>query len=191
MTALEQRIKEDGRILPGNILKVDSFLNHQIDVTLMDEMASAFQKYFINKTITKVLTIEASGIAMACSVARLLNVPLVFAKKSNSTNLSEDIWCASAHSYTRGCNNTIMVAKRYLQAEDQVLIIDDFLAHGEAAQALVSLVKQAAATVVGVGIAIEKGFQDGGRKLREEGIDVYSLAIIEKMNEEGIVFKHR
>ena len=184
MNFLEERIKQDAAIKPGNVLKVDSFLNHQIDVALMDEIGREFKRRFADKPITKVLTIETSGVAIACSVAREFGVPLVFAKKSKTINLDGDVYVAEVVSYTHKKTNQVVVAKRFLSPEDHVLIVDDFLANGCALQGLISIVDSAEATVEGLGIAIEKGFQEGGYRLRNLGYHLESLAIVESMDAE-------
>ena len=182
MNFLEQRIIKDGVVKPGNVLKVDSFLNHQMDVALMDEMGKEFKRRFAGKTITKVLTIEASGIAIACSVAREFGVPMVFAKKSKSINIDGDMYVAEVESFTHKNKNQVIVSKKFLSADDHVLIIDDFLANGCALQGLISITEAAGATVEGLGIAIEKGFQIGGRVIRNLGYHLESLAIVESMD---------
>ena len=191
MNFLEQRIVKDGNVKPGNVLKVDSFLNHQMDIALMDEMGREFKRRFAGKTITKVLTIEASGIAIACSVAREFGVPMVFAKKSKSINIDGDMYVAEVESFTHKNKNQVIVSKKFLSADDQVLIIDDFLANGCALQGLISITEAAGATVEGLGIAIEKGFQIGGRVIRNLGYQLESLAIVESMDAEtgSIVFR--
>ena len=191
MNFLEQRIVKDGNVKPGNVLKVDSFLNHQMDVSLMDEMGKEFKRRFAGKTITKVLTIEASGIAIACSVAREFGVPVVFAKKSKSINIDGDMYVAEVESFTHKNKNQVIVSKKFLSTDDHVLIIDDFLANGCALQGLISITEAAGATVEGLGIAIEKGFQIGGRVIRNLGYQLESLAIVESMDAEtgSIVFR--
>lgn len=182
MNFIEERILKEGVVKPGDVLKVDSFLNHQIDVVFLDEIAREFQRRFGNQPITKVLTIEASGIAIACSVARVLGVPVVFAKKSKSLNIDGEAYVAEVESYTHKKTNRIIVAKKYLGEDDHVLIVDDFLANGCALQGLISLVDAAGAEVVGCGIVIEKGFQEGGHRIRNLGFRLESLAIIESMD---------
>ena len=184
MNFLEERILKDGIVKPGNVLKVDSFLNHQMDVALLDKMGEEFHRRFADKPITKVLTIEASGIAIACPVARCFNVPVVFAKKSKSVNLDGDLYTAEVESFTHKNKNTVVVSKRFLSADDHVLIVDDFLANGCALQGLISIVEAAGATVEGIGIAVEKGFQIGGRVIRNLGYQLESLAIVESMDAE-------
>ena len=182
MNFLEQRILKDGVVKPGNVLKVDSFLNHQMDIALIDEIGREFKRRFADKPITKVLTIEASGIAIAYPVAREFGVPLVFAKKSKSINLDGEMYVAEVESFTHKNTNMVVVSKKFLSPEDHVLIIDDFLANGCALQGLISIVESAEATVEGLGIAIEKGFQDGGYRLRNLGYQLESLAIVDAMD---------
>lgn len=184
MNFVEERILKDGIIKQGDVLKVDSFLNHQIDIALLDEIAREFVRRFAGNTITKVLTIEASGIAIACAVARLLNVPVVFAKKSKSVNLDGEAYVAEVESFTHKKTNRVIVSKKYLSETDHVLIVDDFLANGCALQGLISLVDAAGAEVVGCGIVIEKGFQEGGHRIRNLGFHLESLAIVESMDAE-------
>ena len=184
MNFLEQRILREGVVKPGNVLKVDSFLNHQMDVALMDEIAEEFKRRFAGKPITKVLTIEASGIGIACSVARAFGVPMVFAKKSKSVNLDGDMYVAEIESFTHKNTNLVIVAKKFLSPEDHVLIVDDFLANGCALQGLISIVDAADATVEGLGIAIEKGFQEGGHRIRNLGYHLESIAIVDAMDAE-------
>ena len=182
MNFLEERILKDGVVKPGNVLKVDSFLNHQMDISLLDQIGAEFRRRFANKKITKVLTIEASGIAIAYPVAREFGVPLVFAKKSKSINIDGEMYVAEVESFTHKNINTVIVSKKFLSDSDHVLIIDDFLANGCALQGLISIVESAGATVEGLGIAIEKGFQDGGYRLRNLGYQLESLAIVESMD---------
>ena len=184
MNFLEQRILRDGVVKPGNVLKVDSFLNHQMDIALLEQIGEEFHRRFANKPITKVLTIEASGIAIAYPVAKAFGVPLVFAKKSKSINLDGEMYVAEVESFTHKNTNLVVVAKRFLSPEDHVLIIDDFLANGCALQGLVSIVDSAGATVEGLGIAIEKGFQEGGWRIRNLGYHLESLAIVDAMDDE-------
>ena len=184
MNFLEERIIQDGVVKPGNVLKVDSFLNHQMDIALMDQMGDEFKRRFGDKPITKVLTIEASGIAIACSVARAYGVPLVFAKKSKSINIDGDMYVAEVESFTHKNKNQVIVSKRFLGPDDHLLIIDDFLANGCALQGLIAIAESAGATVEGLGIAIEKGFQIGGRVIRNLGYHLESLAIVESMDAE-------
>ena len=191
MKFLEDRIKKDGIVKAGNVLKVDSFLNHQIDVELMDMLGSEFKKHFYQKKITKILTIEASGIGIACLTARYFQVPVLFAKKTQTVVQDDDKYSSQVYSYTHKCSNNIFIYKKYMNSSDHVLIIDDFLANGAACMGLIDIVKQAGATLEGVGICVEKGFQDGGKKLRDMGIDVQSLAIVESMDPDtgNIVFR--
>lgn len=182
MNFLEERILREGRVLPGNVLKVDGFLNHQIDVALMDEMGAAFYRRFADSGVTKVLTIEASGIAIACSAARCFGVPVVFAKKSKSSNVGNDVYAAEVASFTHGNVNRVIVSKRFLSPGDRVLIVDDFLANGCALNGLIAITEAAGATVAGIGIAVEKGFQEGGKLIRGRGYDVASLAIVDAMD---------
>lgn len=191
MKLLEERIRKDGVIKPGNVLKVDSFLNHQMDVELFDAMGAEFKRLFAENPINKILTIEASGIGIACVVAQHFHVPVVFAKKSQSINLDGESYITKVESFTHKRTYDVIVSKKYLNPEDHILIIDDFLANGCAVNGLIDLIRSAGATVEGVGIAIEKGFQGGGRLIREKGIHVESLAIVESMNDETgeIVFR--
>ncbi len=190
MKALKERIIKDGKIREGNVLKVDSFLNHQLDIELFEQMGEEFKRRFEGKKITKILTIEASGIAIACIAARYFKVPVVFAKKTQTKNIAGDVYTSKVESFTHGKVYDIIVSKEFLKPEDHVLIIDDFLANGKALLGLTKLVQDAGATVVGAGIAIEKGFQDGGKLIRESGIQLESLAIIDAMSvEEGITFR--
>ena len=193
MNFLEERILRDGAVKPGNVLKVDSFLNHQMDISLLDEIGKEFHRRFSGKKITKVLTIEASGIAIAYPVAREFGVPLVFAKKSKSINIDGDMYVAEVESFTHKKTNMVIVSKKFLSPDDHVLIIDDFLANGCALQGLISIVESAEATVEGLGIAIEKGFQDGGYRLRNLGYQLESLAIVDAMDPEtgSITFREQ
>ena len=185
MNFLEERIKKDGIIKPGNILKVDSFLNHQIDVSLMDKIGEEFKRRFDGIEVTKILTIEASGIGLACLVARHFgNVPVVFAKKTQTVVQDDDKYMADVMSFTHKVNNHVFVSKKYVNKDDKVLIIDDFMAHGQAALGLIEICRQAEATVEGIGIAIEKGFQNGGDEIRAKGYKLESIAIVEKMDAE-------
>ena len=191
MNFLEERILKDGIVKPGNVLKVDSFLNHQMDIELMDKMGEEFYNRFKGKTITKILTIEASGIAIACAAARYFKVPVVFAKKSKSINIDGEMYVAEVESFTHKNINKVIVSKRFLSSDDHVLIIDDFLANGCALQGLISITESAGATVEGLGIAIEKGFQFGGRAIRNLGYHLESLAIVESMDAEMGTVKFR
>ena len=190
MKLLQDRIVADGKIEAGNILKVDSFLNHQIDVSLLEEIGQEFKRQFGDREVNKILTIEASGIAIACIAARYFNVPVVFAKKSRSLNIAGDVYTAKVESFTHKNTNDIIVSKKFLSPEDRILIVDDFLANGKAILGLCQLVEQAGATLVGAGVVIEKCFQDGGKRIREAGIDLRSLAILEEMDvNTGIRFR--
>ena len=191
MQLLEERIRRDGIVKPGNVLKVDSFLNHQMDVELCNEMGKEFRRLFPSEKINKILTIEASGIGIACIAAQYFHVPVVFAKKSQSINLDGDQYTTKVESFTHKRVYDVIVAKKFLGKEDHVLIIDDFLANGCAVAGLIDLVMSAGATVEGVGIAVEKGFQEGGKLLRNKGVRVESLAIVESMDEKTgeIIFR--
>lgn len=191
MNFLEERIVKDGIVKEGNVLKVDSFLNHQMDIDLFDKMGEEFKKRFADCPINKILTIEASGIGIACIAARHFGVPVVFAKKSKSINIEGEMYVAEVDSFTHKNTNQVIVAKKFLGPDDNVLIIDDFLANGCALQGLISIVQQAGGSVSGIGIAIEKGFQDGGKIIRNLGYRLESLAIVESMNAETgeIVFR--
>lgn len=193
MNCLEARIVKDGVVKEGNVLKVDSFLNHQMDIELMNEIGKEFYRRFKDKPVNKVLTIEASGIAIAYAVAQQFHVPVLFAKKSKSINIAGDTYVAEVESFTHKNKNTVLVSKQFLSDKDHVLIIDDFLANGCALQGLISIVDQAGGTVEGIGIAIEKGFQMGGQIIRNLGYQLESLAIVESMNHETgeIVFREQ
>jgi xanthine phosphoribosyltransferase len=182
MNFLEERIIKDGIVKEGNVLKVDSFLNHQMDISLFEQMGEEFKRRFADKAINKILTIEASGIGIACVVAKYFNVPVVFAKKSKSINIEGEMYIAEVESFTHKCRNQVIVSKKFLNSDDKVLIIDDFLANGCALQGLISIVNEAGGTVEGIGIAIEKGFQSGGRIIRNLGYQLESLAIVESMD---------
>ena len=182
MNFLEERIIKDGIVKEGNVLKVDSFLNHQMDISLFEQMGEEFKRRFADKTINKILTIEASGIGIACVVAKYFNVPVVLAKKSKSINIEGEMYIAEVESFTHKCRNQVIVSKKFLNSDDKVLIIDDFLANGCALQGLISIVNEAGGTVEGIGIAIEKGFQSGGRIIRNLGYQLESLAIVESMD---------
>ncbi len=190
MQLLKDRIKRDGIIRAGNILKVDSFLNHQMDIELFEEIGKEFKKRFEDCEVTKILTIEASGIGIACIAARYFKVPVVFAKKNQTKNIAGDVYTGKVESFTHGRVYDIIVSKNFLNSEDKILVIDDFLANGSALLGLTKLVKDAGATLVGAGIVIEKGFQEGGAMVRESGVRVESLAIVDSMSEEsGVVFR--
>lgn len=182
MKLLEDRIRRDGRVKAGNVLKVDSFLNHQLDIDLYNEMGKEFRRLFPSDNITKLLTIEASGIGIACIAAQYFHVPVVFAKKSQSINLDGSVYAARVQSFTHGRIYDVIVSEKFLSPADHVLILDDFLANGCAVSGLIELVESAGASIEGVGIAVEKGFQEGGRLLREKGIRVESLALVESMD---------
>jgi xanthine phosphoribosyltransferase len=191
MKLLEERIRKDGVVKPGEILKVDSFLNHQMDVDLFNKLGEEFKRLFADRPVNKILTIEASGIGIACVTAQHFHVPVVFAKKAKSVNLDGEMYTTKIESFTHKRTYDVIVAKKFLSEEDHVLIIDDFLANGCAVNGLIDLIMSAGATVEGVGIVIEKGFQQGGRILRQKGIRVESLAIIESMDDRTgeIVFR--
>ena len=182
MNFLEKRIIKDGIVKEGNVLKVDSFLNHQMDITLFDQIGKEFKRRFAKEKINKIVTIEASGIGIACIVARHFNVPVVFAKKSKSINIEGEMYVAEVESFTHKCKNQVIVSKKFLNPEDRVLIIDDFLANGCALQGLISIVNEAGASVEGIGIVIEKGFQSGGQIIRNLGYHLESLAIVDAMD---------
>ena len=189
MKQLQDRIRAEGRVLPGNIIKVDGFLNHRVDTALMRDMAKEFKRLFDLKGLTAVLTLEASGIALATICAEEFGVPLVFAKKAKSDNIEGGLYKSDIYSYTYKKQVTLIVASQWLSATDKVFIVDDFLANGEALRGLVEIVEEAKAELLGIGVAIEKGFQPGGQRLRDAGIHLESLAIIEKADENGVVFR--
>lgn len=182
MNFLEERIVKDGIVKEGNVLKVDSFLNHQMDIELFDQIGAEFKKRFADRPINKILTIEVSGIGIACVVAQHFGVPVVFAKKTKSINIEGEMYTAEVESFTHKCKNQVIVAKKFLSEDDHVLIIDDFLANGCALQGLIQIVKAARGTVEGIGIAIEKGFQSGGTVIRNLGYHLESLAIVDGMD---------
>ena len=182
MELLEEKILKDGVIKSGNVLKVDSFLNHQIDVPFIAELGKEFKRQFADCPINKILTIEASGIGIASIAAMFFEVPVVFAKKSSGSNMDKDVYFTQIYSYTHSKFNDVVVSKKYINKNDHVLIIDDFLANGCALEGLMDIVRQAGGTVEGIGVAIEKGFQGGGDKLRQMGVNLHSLAIIDKMD---------
>ena len=184
MKLLEERIQKDGIVKAGNVLKVDSFINHQMDIELISEMGKEWKRLFADKPINKILTIEASGIGIACIAAMHFHVPVVFAKKTQSINLDGEMYTAEVESFTHKNKNQVIVSKKFLSEEDHVLIIDDFLANGCALQGLIQIVQSAGATVEGIGIAVEKGFQSGGRMIRNLGYQLESLAIVESMDDE-------
>ncbi len=183
MNFLEERIVKDGIVKEGNVLKVDSFLNHQMDINLFKEIGKEFKKRFADKPINKILTIEASGIGIACVVAQYFDVPVVFAKKSKSINIEGEMYIAEVESFTHKTVNKVIVSKKFLSPDDHVLIIDDFLANGCALQGLIRIINEAGGTVEGIGIAIEKGFQSGGAMIRNLGYPLESLAIVESMDD--------
>lgn len=189
MKLLEDRILSDGEVIGGKILKVSNFLNHQIDVAFLDKLAQEWAGLFAGSKITKVLTIESSGIAIGASLARVLGVPLVFAKKHQTSNVNEDVYSSKVYSFTHNQFYTVVVSKKYISAGEKILLADDFLANGNALKGLIEICKAAGAEVVGAACAIEKGFQNGGDELRKMGLKVESLAIIDKMDSNGIVFR--
>ena len=193
MNFLEEKILSEGVVKPGNILKIDNFLNHQIDIGIMRQIASELKRRFRDVEVNKVLTIEASGIAIATMLGHLYDVPVVFAKKNQAANCTDDRYMSQAYSFTHKAVNSVFVSKSYLHATDKVLIVDDFLAEGEAIHALADLVHQSGGEVVGIGVAVEKGYQKGGRILREEGYHLESIAIIEEMDYEtqSILFREQ
>lgn len=183
MRLLEERIQKDGIVREGNVLKVDSFLNHQMDIKLFREIGKEFKRLFANEEITKILTIEASGIGIACIVAEFFDVPVVFAKKSKSKNIAGAVYTSKVESFTHNKTYDVIVSKKFLTKEDKVLLIDDFLANGNALKGLIEIVKAADAHLVGAGIVIEKGFQTGGADLRAQGVHLESLAIVDSMDD--------
>lgn len=189
MKALEEKILKEGKVLPGNILKVGSFLNHQLDVDFIMEMGREIARLFENSRVTKILTIETSGIAIAVGAAAAMHIPVVFAKKNKTSNISGDVYKTVVHSYTHGTDYTVVVEKDYLKKGDNILIVDDFLANGKALAGLFDIISQSGASAAGAACAIEKGFQRGGDQLRAEGIRVESLAIIDSMEDGNIVFR--
>lgn len=191
MELLEEHILSYGKVYPGNILKVDSFLNHCLDINLLTKLGGEFYRLFGDCGVTKILTIESSGIALACTAAPFFDVPVLFAKKHRTLNLSPEVYTTEVDSFTHGCTYTVAVSKNYLLEGDRVLIIDDFLAKGNALIGLIDLCRQAGAETVGAGIAIEKAFQGGGDRLRETGLRIESLAMIDSMSDDGtIIFRH-
>ncbi len=189
MKALEEKILREGTVLPGNILKVGSFLNHQIDAGFVVEMGKEIARLFEGEQITKILTIETSGIAIALGAAIAMDVPMVFAKKNRTGNLSGEMYSTVVHSYTHGTDYTVVVEKRYISQNDRILIVDDFLANGKAIQGLINIINQAGAKTCGAAVAIEKGFQSGGDELRREGIRVEALALIDSMDGGKVIFR--
>ena len=189
MQELKDRIVKEGKVLPGNIIKVDGFLNHRIDTELMDHIAEEFGKHFNMDEVTMILTAEASGIALSAIVARHFHKPMIFAKKAKSDNIEGGLYQSDIFSYTYKKKVTLLVSKEWISSDDKILIIDDFMANGEAMRGLCDIVKAAGATLVGIGCAVEKGFQGGGDRLRAAGVNLKSLAIIERADENGIVFR--
>lgn len=189
MKALEEKIRKEGQVRPGNILKVDAFLNHQMDIAFINEMGKEFRRLFSDRPINKILTIEASGIGIACIAAQHFQVPVVFAKKSQSVNLDGSLYTTKVESFTHKKVYDVIVSKKFLGPEDHILVIDDFLANGCAVEGLIELIGKSGATLEGVGICIEKGFQKGGRELRAKGINLHSLAIIDSMSDDDLVFR--
>ena len=187
MKLLEEKIRKEGRVYPGDILKVDGFLNHQMDVDFLCELGKEFHRLFADCGVNKILTIEASGIGIACLTAQFFHCPILFAKKTKSRNISSDLWVSTVHSYTHGTDHEVVVARQYLGKNDKVLIIDDFLANGSAITALVELCNEAGAEIVGAAVAIEKAYQPGGLKLREGGLRLEALARIAKMGDDGSI----
>lgn len=189
MQLLKERILKDGVVKPGNVLKVDSFLNHQMDIDLINEIGKEFRRRFPSDKITKILTIEASGIGIACIVAQYFNVPVVFAKKAQSINIDGDVYSTKIESFTHKRTYDVILSKKFLTEDDHVLILDDFLANGCALLGLIDIVQEAGATIEGAGIVIEKGMQDGGKQIREKGIHLEALAIVESMTDTELTFK--
>ncbi|MFA5576779.1 MAG: xanthine phosphoribosyltransferase [Tissierellaceae bacterium] len=189
MEALKKRILTDGSIEEGNVIKVDNFLNHQIDIDLLNDIGREFKERFASEKIDKILTIEASGIAIAVIAAQYFNVPVVFAKKTESKNLDAETYESNVYSYTRDKTYTIRVSKKYLRENENILVIDDFLANGKAVEGLIDIIGKASCNLVGIGIVIEKGFQKGGDSIREKGIKLESLAIVERIEKNKLVFR--
>lgn len=189
MLALEQKILREGTVLEGHVLKVGSFLNQQLDVDFLIEMGKEIERIYKNDGVTKLLTVESSGIAVAVAAGAVMHLPVVFAKKNKTSNVSGEIYSAMVHSYTHNTDYKIVVPKDYLSADDRIVIIDDFLANGKALEGLIDIVNQAGATMIGATCAIEKGFQGGGDRLREQGVRVESLAVIDEMSPQGITFR--
>lgn len=191
MNALEKMIIEKGIVIGDDVLKVDMFLNHQIDVNLIKQIGADFYEYFKEKDITKVVTVEASGIPIACFTALCFDVPVVFAKKGKNKNVGNDVYSAEVFSFTKGTMYDVNIMKKYLTKEDRVLFIDDFLANGAASKGIIKILNDAGAKLEGIGIAIEKGFQNGGAEIRNMGIDLYSLAIVDKFENGKVILKNR
>ena len=191
MELLEQRIRKDGKIYAGDVLKVDSFLNHQMDVDFLSALGKEFYTLFADCGVNKILTMEASGIGIACMTAQFFHCPVVYAKKGRSSNMAADVWRSQVHSYTHGSDHDVVVSRQYLGEQDRVLLIDDFLARGSAAMALLNICRQAGAKVVGLGVCVEKAYQDGEKLLRDAGVRVEALAKIRRMTEDGMIeFEH-
>ena len=190
MKALEDKILSEGQVCPGNVLKVGGFLNHRIDVDFLMQMGEEIARLFKNDNVNKIVTIEASGIAIAVAAAACMHVPVVFAKKHKTSNIPEDVYSSMVYSYTHKTDYPVVISKDFLGSNDRVLIVDDFLAHGNAINGLADIIAQAGGETVGVAIAIEKGFQGGGDKLRESGVHLESLAIVDKMDDTSIVFRN-
>lgn len=191
MKLLEERILQQGQVRPGDVLKADCFLNHQLDVALLDEIGAEFHRIFGAEGVNKIITIEASGIAIACMTARHFGVPVVFAKKAKSKNIDGAVYTSTVHSFTYGRDYDITLAKKFLSPADRVLVLDDFLANGKAMRGLLDICQQAGATVAGIGICIEKGFQPGGAELRAQGYNLASLAIVDSMSDDGLTFREQ
>ncbi len=187
MELLEQRIRKDGRIYAGDVLKVDSFLNHQMDVDFLSILGKEFYNLFADCGVNKILTMEASGIGIACMTAQFFHCPVVYAKKGRSSNMAKDVWRSQVHSYTHGSDHDVVVSRQYLTEKDNVLLIDDFLAHGSASMALLNICRQAGAKVVGCGVCVEKAYQEGEQLLRDAGIRVEALAKIKSMSTDGTI----
>lgn len=191
MNFLEERIAKDGIVKPGNVLKVDSFLNHQMDIQLFERIGQEFRRRFADTAVDKILTIEASGIGVACITAHYFQVPVVFAKKAKTVNLGDHLYTSKIYSFTHQQENVVIVSKEFLHAGERILVLDDFLASGSAIHGLIDIIAQAGASLAGIGIVVEKGFQDGGRLLREEGHRVESIAIVESMDSESRSIRFR
>ena len=187
MQLLEERILKDGKVFPGNVLKVDSFINHQMDIAFICELGKEFYRLFKDSGVTKIITIEASGIGIAALTAQYFGVPMVFAKKSKTLNIADDFYCAEVESFTHGNKNNVIISKEYINKSDKVLLIDDFLANGKALCGLIELVTAAGAEVVGAGIVIEKAYQPGGALVRSKGVRVESLARVAEMKDDGSI----
>lgn len=189
MIELEQKILSEGTVLPGHVLKVGSFLNQQLDVDFLMKMGEEIKRIYSGDSVTKLITVESSGIAVAVATGAVMHLPVVFAKKNKSSNVSGEVYSAKVHSYTHNTDYNIVIAKEYIKSDDRIVIIDDFLANGKALEGLIDMVTQAGATLIGATCAVEKGFQGGGDRLRQQGIRVESLAVIDEMSPNGIVFR--